>query len=102
MTLSAVDLYGPIEELVRSAPQRPDHAASPGAGVASNSDALAAVRQLANAIERPAETGDLDPEQAHQWMSMLLVIRDYLEPVPSGAEHDLSRYLAEVVKKLRF
>jgi hypothetical protein len=100
VNLDAVDLYGRIETLVRSEPQQAD-AATSGAGVATNHDALVAVAKLANDIERPAETGDLDPEEAHRWMSLLLVIRDHLEPVASRADPGVSSYLAEVVEKLR-
>jgi hypothetical protein len=98
--LGAVDLYGLIEELVRSEPQQSDPA-SPGAGVASNHDALLAVAQLARAIEKPAQTGDLDPEHAHRMASLLLVIRDYVEPLSSGVDNHVSRYLAEFAGKLR-
>lgn len=76
-----------------------------GRGVASNHDALKAVVQLATAIEIPAESGDLDPDKARQMASMLLVIRDYLEPVAVAtndleAAERLSRYLAEVIAEL--
>jgi hypothetical protein len=98
--VGAVDLYGLIEELVRSGPQRPENTSSPGTGVASNHDAIAAVAQLARAIEVPAEAGDLDPQQAHRMASLLLVIRDYIEPVGPAADQHLSRYLADVVDKL--
>lgn len=48
-------------------------------GVASNHDALRAVVPLATAVQIPAEAGDLPPEKA--LASLLLVIRDYVEPV---------------------
>jgi hypothetical protein len=99
--LGAVDLYGLIEELVRSEPQQAEDAVSSGADVATNYDALLAVAQLARAIEKPAQTGDLDPEHAHRMASLLLVIRDYVEPLSSGVDKHVSRYLAEFVGKLR-
>jgi hypothetical protein len=100
--LAAVDLYGMIERLVDREPQQAEETAAPGAGVADNHDALAAVRELAEAIHKPAETGDLDPEHAHRMASLLLVIRDYLEPFPTEQEDDrVVRYVAEVVDKLR-
>ena len=98
--VGAVDLYGLIEELVRSEPRKPETAATPGAGTARSHDALAAVARLARAIETPAQAGDLDPEQAHRMASLLLVIRDYIEPVSPVADERVSRYLADVVDKL--
>jgi hypothetical protein len=98
--VGAVDLYGLIENLVRSEPRRLEDAAPPGAGVAHNHDAIAAVAQLARAIETPAQAGDLDPEQAHRMASLLLVIRDYIEPIGSDVDEHVSRYLADVVHKL--
>lgn len=98
VNLAAVGLYGEIEQLVRREPQRAE--AAPGGGVASNHDALAAVAQVAATIEKPAQSGDLDPQVAYRMASLLLVIRDYLEPVAS-ADDRISRYLAEVTSALR-
>ena len=99
--LAAVDLYGRIEQLVRREPQRSEAAAAPGTGVASNHDALAAVAQLAVSFEKPAFAGDLDPDVAYRIASLLLVIRDYLEPVSSPDDERISRYLTEITTSLR-
>jgi hypothetical protein len=99
--VAAVDLFGLIEELVRSGPQQPGGESSPGTGVARNRDALAAVTQLVRAIETPAQAGDVDPELAHRMASLLLVIRDYIEPIGPDVDEHVSRYLADVVGKLR-
>lgn len=98
--LAAVDLYGEIEQLVRRAPQRSEADAAPGTGVAGHHDALAAVAQVAVTFEKPAFAGDLDPDVAYRLASLLLVIRDYVEPVSSGDDR-ISRYLAEVTAALR-
>lgn len=92
-------LYGLIEELVRSGPGQLEGTAASGAGVASKHDALMAAAKLARAIEEPAQGGDLDPELAHQMASLLLVIRDYIEPVGPVADEHVSRYLSEVVAR---
>jgi hypothetical protein len=98
----SVPLYGLIEHLVRS---RPHEQGSPGRGVADNHDALEAVRQLATALEVPAEAGDLSTETALRMASLLLVIRDYIEPVatPAAGEEQahLARYLSGLVEGLR-
>jgi hypothetical protein len=96
--LASVDLYGEIEPLVRPPPDTPE---SPGDGVATSSDALSALAQLALAIERPAQTGDLDPNLAYRLSSLLLVIRDYIAPVDPGKHERIIRYLREVAAALR-
>jgi hypothetical protein len=99
--VGAVALYGLIEELVRNRPSgRPEVPAASGPGVATKHDALTAVAELARAIEVPAQDGDLDPEYAHRMASLLLVIRDFIEPLGPGAERHVSRYLREFVAKL--
>jgi hypothetical protein len=98
--VGTVALYGLIEELVRNRPVEPPDPAAPRAGAASKHDALTAVAELARAIETPAQNGDLDPEHAHRMASLLLVIRDYIEPVGSGVDEHVSRYLREFVGKL--
>jgi hypothetical protein len=99
--VGAVALYGLIEELVLSRPSgRPESSAATGPGAASKHDALTAVAELAHAIEIPAQDGDLDPEQAHRMASLLLVIRDFIEPVGPGADEHVSRYLKEFLGKL--
>ena len=100
-SVGAVALYGLIEELVRSRPERADGPAAPGSGAVGRRDALTAVAELARAIETPAQSGDLDPEHAHRMASLLLVVRDYVEPVGPEADEHVSRYLAEFVGKLR-
>jgi hypothetical protein len=56
--LASVDLYGEIEPLVRPHPDTP---ASSGDGVATSSDALSALAQLALTIERPPRPGSCTP-----------------------------------------
>jgi hypothetical protein len=104
--LSLVALHGLIEELVRRRPQQDEEKVPAGLGVASNHDALEAVIQLATAIWVPAEAGDLAPDKAYRMASLLLVIRDYIEPVAAASDDDeaeerLTRYLTEVVDGLR-
>jgi hypothetical protein len=101
VNLAAVDLYGEIEQLIRREPQHAEATAAPGSGVASKRDAVEAVAQLAVTFEKPAYAGDLDPAVANRIASLLLVIRDYLEPMSSTRDERVSRYLAEVTRGLR-
>lgn len=105
VNVGAVALHGLIEQLVRARPQHGEEDISAGRGVAGNDEALEAVIKLATAIKIPADAGDLAPDKAHRMASLLLVIRDYIEPITGGPEDDAGqrviRYLREVVDELR-
>ena len=94
-------LQGLIEEIVLNEPDQAESAAPPGSGVASTRDALRAVTRLARAIEVPADAGDLPPSQAYRMAALLLVVRDFVQPLGPGADEHVTRYLTEVVDKLR-
>lgn len=98
--LPAVALQGLVEEIVLHDLDRPDPESPPGSGTASSRDALRAVTKLARAIEVPADAGDLSPSQAYRMMALLLVIRDFIEPLGPNADEHVVRYLGEVVEKL--
>ena len=99
--LGSLALQGLIEEIVRSEPDRGGSGTPPGSGTASSQDALRAVTRLARAIEVPADAGDLPPSQAYRMAALLLVVRDFIQPLGSEADAHVSRYLTEVVDKLR-
>ncbi len=94
-------LQGLIEEIVLHQPDRAESETPPGSGTASSRDALRAVTRLARAIEVPADAGDLPPSQAYRMAALLLVVRDFIEPLGPEADEHVTRYLAEVVEKLR-
>ena len=100
MDLPAVALQGLVEEIVLHDPDRPESEVPPGSGTASSRHALRAVTKLARAIEVPADAGDLPPAQAYRMAALLLVIRDFIQPLGSSADEHVVRYLGEVVKKL--
>jgi hypothetical protein len=99
--LSSLALQGLIEQIVLGGPDRAESEAAPGSGTASSRDALRAVTRLARAIEVPADAGDLPPSQAYRMAALLLVIRDFIQPLGPEADEHVTRYLAEVVEKLR-
>jgi hypothetical protein len=101
LDVAAVALHGLVEQLLISEPPPPDDVTTPGPGTATTRDALRAVTALTREIERPAEAGDLDPDLAHRMMSLLLVIRDALEPMGPATPEPVRRFLAEVVDGLR-
>ena len=98
--LGSLALQGLIEQIVLNEPDRPESEIPPGSGTASSQDALRAVTRLARAIEVPADAGDLPPSQAYRMAALLLVIRDFIQPLGEQADEHVARYLAEVVRKL--
>jgi hypothetical protein len=101
MDLPSLALQGLIEQIVLAEPDRAESATPPGSGRASSQDALRAVTRLARAIEVPADAGDLPPSQAYRMAALLLVVRDFIQPLGPEADEHVTRYLAEVVDKLR-
>jgi hypothetical protein len=101
VTLRSLALQGLIEEIVLNEPDRVDSETPPGSGTATSQDALRAVTRLARAIEVPADAGDLPPGQAYRMAALLLVIRDFIQPLGPEADEHVTRYLTEVVDKLR-
>ena len=99
--LRSLALQGLIEEIVLNEPDRAESETPPGSGTASTRDALRAVTRLARAIEVPADAGDLPPGQAYRMAALLLVIRDFIQPLGPDTDEHVTRYLAEVVEKLR-
>ena len=100
VVLPSLALQGLIEEIVLNEPDRADES-PPGSGTASSRDALRAVTRLARAIEVPADAGDLPPSQAYRMAALLLVVRDFIQPLGTETDEHVTRYLAEVVEKLR-
>ena len=101
MDLRSLALQGLIEQIVLSEPDRAESDTPPGSGTASSADALRAVTRLARAIEVPADAGDLPPSQAYRMAALLLVVRDFIQPLGPEADQHVTRYLTEVVEKLR-
>lgn len=99
--LGSLALQGLIEQIVGNEPDRSDAETAPGSGTASSQDALRAVTRLARAIEVPADAGDLPPSQAYRMAALLLVVRDFIQPLGPDADEHVTRYLDEVVRKLR-
>jgi hypothetical protein len=67
-------------------------------------DALDAVMQLAAVIDEHAQAGNIPADRAKHAAAMLMVIRDYIQPLPVGGDesHDqVAPDLAEIVDSLR-
>ncbi|MFJ9131261.1 hypothetical protein ACIRJS_44995 [Streptomyces sp. NPDC102340] len=81
-------LYGMMQFLLTEfATQEETQAAAPR-NVVAKEDALDAVALLAAAIDEPAQKGVIPREHAKHMASLLMVIRDYIQPLPPGLAED--------------
>ena len=69
-------------------------------------DALDAILQLGAVIDEAAQEGHIDRERAKHAATMLMVIRDFIKPLPpglaaDGVTDDLTQDLGEIVAALR-
>jgi hypothetical protein len=77
---------------------------SPPRGIVTKQDALDALRQVAIAIDEATQTGRMLDFRGWHAGSMLMVVRDYIQPLPAVIEGDRDRVtedLEELVATLR-
>lgn len=84
--------------------QRPESAAP--RGVVELQDALDAVLQVAAVIDEATQAGRIPAERGVHAASMLMIVRDYIQPLPPGIANDgvtdrATADLAELVGYLR-
>jgi len=77
-------LYGMMQFLMKAAADQAEPMAPPARGVVTEQDALTAVLGLAAAIDAPAQSGQLSKSQAEHMAEMLMVIREFIRPLPVG------------------
>lgn len=99
-------LYGMMQYLMAAYAQQ----ISPGVPEARNivrlQDALDAVLQLAAVIDEATQSGRIPVERGKHAASMLMVVRDYVQPLPRGLAADgvtdrVTPDLEELVAALR-
>jgi hypothetical protein len=99
-------LYGMMQALMVAVANDHKYEPAPARGVVERQDALDAVIHLAASIDEPAQNGEIPPERAKYMASLLMVIRDFIEPLPPGLDTDgvtdlATRDLAEMVDAIR-
>ncbi len=98
-------LYGMMQFLLSKFADQGEMHVPPARDVVSKQDALDAVVLLAAAVDEPAQRGDTPVEAAKHMASLLMVIRDYIEPLPPGEGPDgrdmATEDLAEMVSGIR-
>ena len=81
-------LYGMMHHLMaayahQQAPEKPDPR-----GVVELQDALDAVIQLAAVIDEAAQAGRIPAERGQHAAAMLMLVREYIQPLPRGLDAD--------------
>lgn len=90
--------------LARTGSSLPEPA--PSRGIITEQDARTAVLLLAAAIDESAQGGEIPPRRAEHMAEMLMLVREYIQPLPvgTGAEGGpdlVSADLQEAVEELR-
>ncbi|HEU5352933.1 MAG TPA: hypothetical protein VFU65_00640 [Actinocrinis sp.] len=93
--------------LVTAAAQHAEPPSLPVRAVVSQQDALTAVLRIAAAIDQVVQVGHLPRPQAERMAELLMVIRDYIKPLPAvpeggdGGVDTVTQDLRAAVEELR-
>jgi hypothetical protein len=99
-------LYGMMQYLMAAYAQQVTPEVPDPRNVVQLQDALDAVLQLAAVIDEATKAGRIEQERGQHAATMLMVIRDFIKPLPRGLAADgvtdnLTRDLEEIVAALR-
>jgi hypothetical protein len=98
-------LYGMMQHLMTLAANGQVPEAAPNRGIMTGDDAVDAVLQLAAVIDEATQAGRIPPERGVHAAAMLMLVRDYVRPLPEGIGEDgsdgVTPDLAELVRVLR-
>jgi hypothetical protein len=81
-------LYSMMQLLMARMAQEVPNDVPPWRGVVTQQDALDAVLQVAAVIDQGTRSGEFPPEAGIHAAAMLMLIREYVQPLPHGAEPD--------------
>lgn len=81
-------LYGVMQLLMARMAQQVPNEVPPWRGVITQQDALDAVLQVAAVIDQGAQSGQIPAAAGIHAGAMLMLIREYVQPLPRGAEMD--------------
>ena len=95
-----VRLYGVMQNLMRLYADRESPESPPPRGVVEQQDAVEAVLQIAAVIDEHTQAGAIPAERGAHAASMLMLLRDYVRPLPRGIGRDGNDRLTEDLRKL--
>lgn len=99
-------LYGMMQYLMAAYAHQVTPEVPAPRNVVELQDALDAVLQLAAVIDEATQAGHIEPDRGKHAATMLMVIRDFIQPLPRGLAADgvtdhLTPDLEEIVAALR-
>jgi hypothetical protein len=98
-------LYGAGQQLLLARSRGADEQPAADRNLVSEQDAVDAVLLLLASIEEQLRAGRIAPESATRMGALLLLVRDYVRPLPPGIAEDgtdlLSKDIAELVEVVR-
>lgn len=81
-------LYGVMQLLMARMAQQVRGEVPPWRGVVTQQDALDAVLQVAAVIDQATRSGQIPAGAGIHAAAMLMLVREYVQPLPRGAEPD--------------
>lgn len=81
-------LYGMMQSLIGAYADRETPPSVPDRGAVEEQDALDAVMQLATVIDEFTQAGAIPQGRGVHAGAMLMLIRDYIKPLPAGPDSD--------------
>ena len=81
-------LYGLMQLLMARMAQQVPNEVPPWRGVVTQQDALDAVLQVGAVIDQATQSGQIPPEAGFHAAAMLMLVREYVQPLPHGAGPD--------------
>jgi hypothetical protein len=98
-------LYGMMQYLMTQAAHGKQPEAAPDRGVVTGDDAVDAILHIAAVLDEAVQAGRIPLDRGVHAAAMLMVIRDYVRPLPAGISQDgtdrVPSDLAELVRILR-
>jgi hypothetical protein len=93
-------LYGMMQALMAASAQHHELEVPEPRGIVELQDALDAVLQLSAVIDSQTQAGQIPVETGTHAAAMLMVIRDYLKPLPDEGDSDINSVSADLEAKV--
>ena len=93
-------LFGMMQALMAAAAQHHEFDVPAPRGVVEPQDALDAVLQFAAVIDSQTQAGRIPVEAGAHAAAMLMIIRDYIKPLPAEGEQDTASVTEDLREKV--
>jgi hypothetical protein len=93
-------LLGMMQALMAAAAQHHEFDEVAPRGVVEQQDALDAVLQLAAVIDSQMQSGRIAPDTGLHAAAMLMIVRDYIKPLPAEGDADIESVTEDLREKV--